>query len=105
MALLIKPLQHRGGGELAHRVAPLRRELGDAVHFVEPQGGYFFWLRLAANVDTAALLERAAPFQVSFRPGVRFSGSDGLRNYLRLSFAFYESAELEEGARRLGRLL
>lgn len=92
-------------GRIAALSAALRRELGDAVHFAEPQGGYFFWLRLAENVDTAALLERAAPYEVSFRPGVRFSGSDGLRNYLRLSFAFYASAELEEGARRLGRLL
>lgn len=85
--------------------AALRRELGDRAHFVEPEGGYFFWLRLAEGVDGAALLARAAEVGVGFRPGVRFSGRDGLRNYLRLSFAFYEEAQLAEGAARLGRLL
>jgi len=85
--------------------AALRRELGDAAHFVEPEGGYFFWLRLAEEFDAANLLARAASYQVSFRPGVRFSSRDGLRNYLRLSFAFYEEADLVEGARRLGKLI
>jgi DNA-binding transcriptional MocR family regulator len=83
----------------------LRRELGDAAHFVEPQGGYFFWLRLAEQLDAAALLAQAGPFQVSFRPGVRFSSRAGLRHYLRLSFAFYAEDDLVEGARRLGRLV
>jgi DNA-binding transcriptional MocR family regulator len=85
--------------------AALRRELGDAAHFVEPQGGYFFWLRLAGQRDAAALLEQAAAYAVGFRPGVRFSSRAGLRHYLRLSFAYYDSPQLEEGARRLGRLV
>ena len=83
----------------------LRRELGDAAHFVEPKGGYFFWLRLGDELDAADLLARAAPYQVSFRPGMRFSSRDGLRNYLRLSFAFYAEDDLAEGAHRLGRLI
>jgi len=83
----------------------LRREVGSAADFAEPQGGYFFWLRLADHLDAAALLAQAAPYGVSFRPGVRFSGRDGLRNYLRLSFAFYAEDDLLEGARRLGRLI
>jgi DNA-binding transcriptional MocR family regulator len=85
--------------------AALRRELRDAVHYVEPQGGYFFWLRLAATADTGVLLERAAAYQVSFRPGVRFSSRAGLHNYLRISFAFYDIPDLVKGAHRLGRLL
>ena len=37
--------------------------------------------------------------------GIKFSGEKGLRNYLRLSFAYYDVPELEEGARRLGRVI
>lgn len=83
----------------------LRREIGSVAQFAVPQGGYFFWLRLAEALDAAALPARSAFYQVSFRPGVRFSSRDGLRNYLRLSFAFYEEDDLVEGARRLGRLI
>ncbi len=66
-----------------------------------PQGGYFFWLRLPEGLDATALQEHAARHKVGYRPGVRFSSRGELRNYLRLSFAFYEGAQLAEGARRL----
>jgi DNA-binding transcriptional MocR family regulator len=79
----------------------LRAELGDLASFTTPEGGYFFWLRLPEGYDAAALLEHAARHKVGFRPGVRFSSRDGLHNYLRLSFAFYEADQLAEGARRL----
>ena len=82
--------------------AALHRELGDLAHFAEPQGGYFFWVRLPAQVDTAALMPQAADQKVGYRPGVRFSSRDSLHNYLRLSFAFYDAPQLEEGVRRLG---
>ena len=55
--------------------------------------------------DAAALRPRAQALNVDFRPGINFSGNDGLHNYLRLSFAFYNAARLEEGARRLGQVL
>ena len=79
----------------------LRAELGDLASFTAPQGGYFFWLRLPEGYDAGALMEHAARHKVGFRPGVRFSSRDGLRNYLRLSFAFYEADQLAAGVRRL----
>ncbi|MCB0161750.1 MAG: PLP-dependent aminotransferase family protein, partial [Caldilineaceae bacterium] len=85
--------------------AALRAELGERVRYTKPTGGYFFWLRLPEGVDAAALRPRAQALNVDFRPGINFSGNDGLHNYLRLSFAFYDAARLEEGARRLGQVL
>jgi DNA-binding transcriptional MocR family regulator len=85
--------------------AALRQELGDRVQYVRPEGGYFFWVRLAEGHDAAALQAYAAQQEVGYRPGARFSGRAGLHNYLRLSFAFYEAPELAEGARRLARAL
>ena len=85
--------------------AALRVELGERVRYTKPTGGYFFWLRLPEGVDAAALRSRAQALNVDFRPGINFSGNDGLHNYLRLSFAFYDAARLEEGARRLGQVL
>ena len=81
--------------------AALQEHLGDQVEYVVPTGGYFFWLRLLERIDEAILFQRAETHKVSFRPGVRFSSRDGLRNYLRLSFAYYDEAELAEGVRRL----
>ena len=81
--------------------AALQEHLGDLVTYAIPTGGYFFWLRLPTEIDAAALFARAAAHKVSFRPGVRFSSRDALHNYLRLSFAYYDEAELAEGVRRL----
>jgi DNA-binding transcriptional MocR family regulator len=79
----------------------LRTEMDEGVSYTVPQGGYFFWLRLRAGLDASVLHEYAARHKVGYRPGVRFSSRGELRNYLRLSFAFYEGAQLAEGARRL----
>ncbi len=81
----------------------LRRDL-PAASFAVPQGGYFFWLRLP-GLDTAALLAPANALRVGFRPGTMFSSQGGLRDCLRLSFAFYDTPMLLEGSRRLGQAI
>lgn len=79
----------------------LRHHLPDDVQFVEPEGGFFIWARLPQVADTAVLLEGLRPYHVAYHPGRKFSAEQGLRQYLRLSFAFYDEAALEEGVRRL----
>ena len=44
-------------------------------------------------------------FQRKLRAGVRFSSRDGLRDFIRLSFVFYEPDEIEEGIVRLKKWL
>lgn len=83
----------------------LEEYLGGLAHYAVPDGGYFFWLRLPEHMDGETLAARAPEFKVGFRPGQRFSGRQALRNYIRLSFAYYEDAELAEGARRLAALI
>lgn len=83
----------------------LREHFGDLVSYRPPRGGYFFWLRLPDHVDADHLLTQAAQRKVSFRPGVRFSSRGGLHNYLRLSFAYYDTPALEEGVARLAATL
>ncbi len=85
--------------------AALKRELGGRVQFDEPQGGFFFWLKLPERMDAARWLPLAARHKVGYRPGVKFSSRNGLHNYLRLSFTFYDVPQLEEGIARLGRVL
>ena len=83
----------------------LRENLPDTVHFVEPDGGFFIWLEFPDGVDTAKMQAAARDHKVGFLPGVKFSGQKGLNNFMRLSFAYYDVPELEEGARRLGKVV
>lgn len=79
----------------------LRDLLPDTVRFVEPEGGFFIWLEFADHIDTSQLLAAARRHKVGFLPGINFSSHNALKNCARLSFAYFDVPELEEGARRL----
>ena len=98
--------------------AALRQHIGDRAAWSVPGGGFFFWLTCAeqnlpaskrpadgigsGQIDTTALLQTAASAKVGFLPGSRCSSVGGLGNCLRLCFAHYDIAAIEEGIRRLG---
>ena len=87
----------------------LRRELGNAIEFVQPQGGLFVWARLTGAhgkaSDGGELAKRAIEQGVAFVPGVPFYANHPDRSTLRLSFATADIAKIEEGVGRLARSL
>jgi len=87
----------------------LRKELGDAVEFVQPKGGLFVWARLTGAdgkvKDGAELARRAIEKGVAFVPGAPFYASNPDHSTLRLSFATADVAKIEEGVGRLGSAL
>ena len=89
--------------------ASLRRELGDAISFNQPQGGMFFWARLTGaqgRISNAAeFAKRAIEKGVAFVPGAPFFAHDPDLSTLRLSFATAGREKIEEGIERLGKAL
>ena len=87
----------------------LRRDLGDAIDFVQPQGGLFVWARLTGangKIDNGAeFAKRAIDKGVAFVPGVPFYAADPDPSTLRLSFATADVARIEEGVGRLAQAL
>ncbi|MBK9237627.1 MAG: PLP-dependent aminotransferase family protein [Rhodoferax sp.] len=83
----------------------LRRELGDAIEFNQPQGGMFFWARLTGGRNAGDFAKRAIEQLVAFVPGAPFFAHDPDLSTLRLSFATADVAKIEEGIARLGRAL
>ena len=87
----------------------LRRELGDAIAFEQPQGGLFFWARLTGangkTKDAAEFAKKAIEQGVAFVPGAPFYAANPDLSTLRLSFATADVAKIEEGVARLGRAL
>jgi 2-aminoadipate transaminase len=85
----------------------LRRELGDAIEFVQPQGGLFVWARLTGaggKVNNGnELAKRAIEQGVAFVPGAPFYATNPDLSTLRLSFATADVGKIEEGVGRLGR--
>ena len=89
--------------------AALKRELGDAIAFTQPQGGLFFWARLTGAggkiSDASEFAKKAIEQGVAFVPGAPFYANDPDRSTLRLSFATADVAKIEEGVGRLGAAL
>ncbi|MDD2881426.1 MAG: PLP-dependent aminotransferase family protein [Rhodoferax sp.] len=87
----------------------LRRALGDAIEFNQPQGGMFFWARLTGNggqlANAAEFAKRAIDQGVAFVPGAPFYAHDPDPATLRLSFATADVSKIEEGIARLSRAL
>lgn len=83
----------------------LQRHLADQISYRRPEGGFFIWARLADVRDAEALMETAQAHGVGFRPGVRFSSRGGLRDAIRLCFAYYDEARLAEGVIRLAQTI
>ncbi len=84
----------------------LRAQMDGTARYTRPDGGFFFWLGLSSKIDSEQLLTTALEqYRVGFQPGGRFSSVDGLRNYIRLSFAFYGEDEIRTGVDRLAELL
>lgn len=81
--------------------AALKKHLPGSATFREPDGGYYIWLKLPESIDTEKMIDDARSLGVLYQPGVKFSSQNGLKNYIRLSYSFYDIPELEEGVVRL----
>ena len=84
-------------------VAALREQLPKAT-FVVPEGGYFLWLDLNEDVDTAELLTKAKEDGVSYVAGADFLIEGGASS-LRLAFCAEPPERITEGVGRLARTL
>lgn len=87
----------------------LRKELGDAVSFVQPQGGLFVWARLTGAggkvKDGNEYAKRAIEQSVAFVPGAPFFCANPDHATFRLSFATAPEDKILEGVARLAKAL
>ncbi|WP_026435655.1 PLP-dependent aminotransferase family protein [Acidovorax sp. JHL-9] len=83
----------------------LRSDLGDAIEFVQPQGGLFVWARLTGAggkvADGNVLAKRAIDKGVAFVPGTPFFCANPDHATFRLSFATADADKIREGVARL----
>ncbi len=82
----------------------LAREFGGTgVTWNDPEGGFYFWVRLPRGVDASRLLEVALEEGVAFVPGRAFAIERDHGSALRFSISGPAPARIDEGVRRLRR--
>jgi 2-aminoadipate transaminase len=75
------------------------------VQWTHPEGGLFLWVTLPTKLDSAEVLEDALKQKVAFVPGASFYPDGSGANTMRLNFSYSKPPIIEEGIRRLGRVL
>jgi DNA-binding transcriptional MocR family regulator len=95
------------GERAAAMGAALKRELGDAIEFTQPQGGLFFWARLTGAggkiSDAGEFAKRAIEQGVAFVPGASSYAVNPDPSTFRLSFPTVGIEKIEAGVGRLGK--
>lgn len=99
--------------QLRHKLAVQQSEVMQAVvgHFpkgtrsTRPNGGYFLWLELPANVNALEIHRQALPLGISIAPGPMFSAQRAFTNCLRLNYGHTWDQRAADALETLGRLV
>ena len=75
------------------------------VKWTHPKGGFFIWVTLPTDVDARAILAEALSCGVAFVPGSAFYTDNQGANHFRLNFTHVSPERIEEGVRRLAKVL
>jgi 2-aminoadipate transaminase len=82
--------------------ASLREHCDGLADFDEPSGSFYYWLRLAENVDVDRLADATRQRGLLTRPGEMFMGATSGPKHMRLSFAHVSERKIAMGIAELG---
>ncbi len=83
-------------------VAAIKEHFPADVRYIVPQGGFFVYCYLPADMSTVAVLKQARDHKVSFLPGMGCYANGQGTHEIRLAFSYQNDANIIEGIRRLG---
>jgi 2-aminoadipate transaminase len=86
-------------------LAALAENFPPSSRWTRPDGGLFLWVELPEDVRAEELFEKAIAGHVAFVPGAPFFAADPRHNFMRLNFSNSRPEAIEEGIRRLGKIL
>ena len=99
---LITAQYRKGQGAM---IAAIREHFPPEVRTTHPEGGMFLWVTLPESLSALDLFEHAVEEKVAFVPGTPFFVDGGGTHNMRLNFTNADEARIEEGIRRLGRIM
>ena len=75
------------------------------VTWTKPQGGFFVVATLPEYIDTGEMFKEAIKENVAYVPGAPFFADGKGQNTMRLSFCYPSEEDIEEGIKRLGKVI
>jgi 2-aminoadipate transaminase len=86
-------------------IAAIEEYFPAEVRFTRPEGGMFLWVTLPEPLSALELFEHAVKENVAFVPGTPFFVDGGGAHCMRLNFSNADEDTIEEGIKRLGRII
>ncbi|MCW8996413.1 MAG: PLP-dependent aminotransferase family protein [Psychromonas sp.] len=83
----------------------IKRYFPKQVTYLNPEGGMFLWVTLPEELSAMDLFDKAIEQKVAFVPGDPFYVEKRGLNTLRLNFSSVDPDIIEEGIKRLGKVL
>jgi len=83
----------------------IKRCFPEQVSYINPEGGMFLWVTLPEGMSATELFNKALKDKVAFVPGDPFYVEKRGLNTLRLNFSSVDPDIIEEGIKRLGKVL
>jgi 2-aminoadipate transaminase len=80
----------------------IAREFPAEVSALRPQGGFFVWCKLPADMRATALLPLAESRGATFLPGTRCFATGEGDDAIRLAFSFLPAEQIQAGIARIG---
>jgi 2-aminoadipate transaminase len=90
---------YRGRSEAMNEA--LHRYFDGLASWRKADGGYFYWLKFADELDVGPLRVRASKLETGFQAGNVFSSRGECSNCVRLCFAHYDEDDIIEGIKRM----
>lgn len=83
----------------------MKKEFPGNLKYTYPTGGMFTWVELPEGIDAEDILKKSLENKVAFVPGSSFYPNGGNENHFRLNFGTMPEELIEEGIKRLGKVL
>jgi len=103
----LRVLRNRYRAKRDAMIAALERYMpeDEQISWTRPEGGLFLWVRLPHGIDTEDMFPRAIERNVAYVPGSAFYVDGGGQNTMRLCYSVVDEEEIEEGIKRLARVV
>jgi DNA-binding transcriptional MocR family regulator len=82
----------------------IARHFPAGTRVTQPEGGYFLWLELPAQVDALQLHALALSHSISLAPGQLFSADRRFGHHLRINYGHADAGALDAALKTVGRL-
>jgi 2-aminoadipate transaminase len=86
-------------------VSMITKYFPEEIKYTKPEGGMFLWITLPERISSLDLFNLAIKENIAFVPGNAFYVDGGGNNTLRLNFSNSDEEKIEEGIKRLAKII